>query len=99
MSVKGRCEPNAQHTPDMRRDLLLRLAPSDTSLHRVITEIARKHVLIEELHFEIGAHTYQVQMVLRAAPAHLDHVTAVLDNNIAVLDIIIRPSIAHPSGT
>lgn len=77
-----------QHVAVTRRSLVLHLTARDDSLHRVITDLARKHVMIEELHFETGTDTHRVRLLVRAESARLDHVTVVLDNNVAVIDIV-----------
>lgn len=88
-----------RHADGTRRSVVLRLAPSDTSLHRVVTDLVRKRVTIEELHFEAGADTHHVHLVVRAAAAHLDHATAVLRNSIAVVDVVTGSGVAHAEGT
>lgn len=71
----------------IRRSLVLRITPSSASLHSVITDLVRKRVLIEELHFETGTEHHQVHLVVRGTPDRLEHAARVLDNNIAVITV------------
>lgn len=83
-----------RHVDGTRRSVILRLAPSDTSLHRVVTDLMRKRVTIDELHFEAGTDTHHVHLVIRAAAAQLDHATAVLRNSIVVIDVVTSSAVA-----
>ncbi|MDA8280445.1 MAG: hypothetical protein M0Z63_08525 [Actinomycetota bacterium] len=99
MSREGRSSQSGNHVAVARRNLVLRLAASDDSLHRVVTDLARKQVVIEELHFETGADTHWVHLLVRAEPARIDHAIAVLGNNVAVVEIVHCPSDAGSSET
>lgn len=90
---------DGRHAYATQRSLVLRLAPSDTSLHRVVTDLVRKRVTIEKLHFEAGVNTHQVHLVLRASAARLDHVIAILRNSVAVIDVFTGSAVAHVEKT
>jgi len=94
-------EPPAagQHPDGTRRIVVLRIAPSDASLHRLVTDLMRKRVTIEELHFKAGADTHRVYLVVRASAAHLDHTIAVLRNSIVVVDVVTGSAVAHAEDT
>jgi len=53
------------------------------SLHRVVSDLTRKHVAIERLRFKSGSCNHRLHLD-RAPVSRLDHATAVLRNDVGV---------------
>lgn len=89
--------PVTAHPHTTQRSLVLQVTASDASLHRIVTDLMRKRVLIEELHFESSTEPHRLHLVLRGTPDRLDHVTAVLANNIVVIAVATTPIAYQPA--
>lgn len=76
---------------DDRRALTLRLVASESSFHRVVSDLTKKHVVIEWLRFESGRDAHWLCVVVRAPASRLDHATAVLRNDAVVTDLKVDP--------